>query len=122
MTVVLDASAILAWAFAEPSAERVEPELTDGLVASPNWAEVLQKVLDRGRAPGFVGDTIVGLGLSVVPVDKVDAEQAGAMWERSAPLSLADRFCIAVGRRLDLPIWTCDRAWAGVDARVVLLR
>ncbi len=70
MTVILDSSAILAWAFAEPSADRVELALTDALVATPNWAEVLQKVLDRGPAPGFVGDTITGLGLSVVPVDR----------------------------------------------------
>ncbi len=122
MTVLLDASAVLAWAFDEPAADRVEAELSEALVATPNWAEVLQKIVDRDRDATVVGGAMLGFGLTVASVDRVDAEGATSLWSRTQPLSLADRFCIAVGRRLDLPVWTCDRAWADVDPRVVVLR
>jgi PIN domain nuclease of toxin-antitoxin system len=29
-------------------------------------------------------------------------------------LSLADRACLSQGLRLNLPVLTCDRAWAGL--------
>ena len=82
----------------------------------------MQKARQRGLDVYEVSAQILGFGLTVTHVDRTDAEVAAAMWERSNPLSLADRFCIAVGRRLDVPIWTCDRAWTAVDARVVVLR
>jgi len=122
METILDASAVLAWAFAETAAEAVEEALADGVITVPNWSEVLQKVRAKDLDPALVGSAIRGFGLRVVGVDQQDAEQAAALWHLGTGLSLADRFCITVGRRLDVPIWTCDRSWTGVDPRVVLLR
>ena len=51
MTVVLDASALLAYLLDEPGAEVVEGLLGDARMASVNWAEVVQKALSEiGRA------------------------------------------------------------------------
>jgi PIN domain nuclease of toxin-antitoxin system len=50
-----------------------------------------------------------------------DAEAAAAMWQEGTPLSLADRLCLALAERLELPVLTADRAWQGLD-RVELLR
>ena len=33
-------------------------------------------------------------------------------------LSLGDRCCLALGRRLEVPVLTADRAWSAVDAGV----
>ena len=118
----MDASAVLAWAFGEPAADSVEAQLGDAVVTSPNWAEVLQKVNDTGRDAKTIAVAMLGFGINVVQVDIDDATATADLWERGRPLSLADRFCIAVGRRLDVPIWTCDRAWSGVDERVVVIR
>lgn len=41
-------------------------------------------------------------------------------------LSLGDRFCLALAKRLDAPAYTADRAWkevaADVGAKVVAIR
>jgi PIN domain nuclease of toxin-antitoxin system len=122
VTTVLDASALLAWLLDEPGGEAVRDALSSGVIAAPNWAEVLQQARYRNLDPGLIAAQLLGFGLEVELVDREDAELAALLWDSSAPLSLADRFCIAVGRRLDSPIWTCDRAWVGVDERVVVLR
>jgi PIN domain nuclease of toxin-antitoxin system len=33
---------------------------------------------------------------------------------RARGLSLADRACLSLGLRLNLPVLTCDRAWVGL--------
>lgn len=122
LTVLLDASAVLAWLFREPGAREVRDVIDDAFIPSLNWAEVLQKARDRELDAELTGTMISAFGLAVVAVDAEDASRAAALWERGTTLSLADRFCLAVGDRLDLPVWTCDRAWADVSDRVVVLR
>lgn len=39
---------------------------------------------------------------------------------RDAGLSLGDRACLALARRLDAPVLTADTAWQGVAHRVEL--
>lgn len=122
MSVVLDASALLAWVFDQPGGDEVRTQIEGALMAAPNWSEVLQKAQQLGLDADEVGDTTLAFGLSVVGVDREDASSAARLWTRGRPLSLADRFCLAVGERLDLPVWTCDRSWAAVSDRVVVLR
>ncbi len=64
MTVVLDASALLAFLAGEPGADVVERALADGPVCSAvNWAEVAQKVRAAGglaaAAAGRVRQAVV---------------------------------------------------------------
>ena len=47
MSVVLDASALLAFLHDEPGGERVSHALEGGCVSTVNWCEVLQKSLQR---------------------------------------------------------------------------
>jgi PIN domain nuclease of toxin-antitoxin system len=56
------------------------------------------------------------LGLAVEPFTAVDADTAAKLWPqtRRCGLSLADRACLSLGLRLNLPVLTCDRAWAGL--------
>jgi ribonuclease VapC len=48
MTVVLDASALLAYLQQEAGSELVDALLSDALMASVNWAEVVQKSISAG--------------------------------------------------------------------------
>jgi PIN domain nuclease of toxin-antitoxin system len=68
------------------------------------------------------------LPISLVPFDHELAYQAGVLLPatRAAGLSLADRACLALARRLDVPTLTADRAWQAIAAqarvRVELIR
>ena len=47
-------------------------------------------------------------------------ERAADLWQptRGAGLSLGDRACLALARRLDVTAVTADRAWLGLDVGV----
>ena len=125
MSVVLDASALLAVIFAEPGSEVVEPVLEEAVVSAVNYSEVLQKVASNGGAVGKVGTYLSGLGLVVAPFDEIGAALAADLYPTTQPLGLglADRACLALGSSLDLTVYTADRAWSRVESvNVKLIR
>ena len=66
MTVVLDASAILAFVHDEPGAGVVEEALVDeASCGAANWSEVAQKVLGAGRDWDLVRALLVSYGIRV---------------------------------------------------------
>lgn len=89
-------------------------------MSSVNWSEVLQKSMARGVTTDGLHDDIIGLGTRIVSFDVEDAEMAAALspLTRSIGLSLGDRACIALGRRLRLPVLTADRVWETIDVGV----
>jgi ribonuclease VapC len=109
---VLDASALLAFLQGEKGAEVVEEGLVSGAACgTANWSEVAQKVRANG-GDWLLACALLGsydLRLEAVTAD--DAEQAAASWSRGTGLSLADRLCLALGRRLDVPVLTADAQW-----------
>jgi ribonuclease VapC len=128
---VLDASALLAYLRDEPGGRRVEEALLGGAALSAvNLAEVLGKLADAGEDPAAAlrrleeGGLVPG-AVEVVPFDAVDALETAALRlpTRGAGLSLGDRACLALARRLGLPALTTDGAWrtlrAGVRVEVV---
>jgi PIN domain nuclease of toxin-antitoxin system len=121
--VVLDASAVLAWLQVEPGADIVDPLLSEAAMSAVNWSEVLQKVAQRGRGADEASDLLQALGLEVVPLTAEDAEVAARLWGQAPSLSLGDRCCFALARRLGLPAITADRDWrhlaAGVEVRPI---
>lgn len=122
MTVVLDASAILAFVAGEPGAAVVEAHLEQGAACgAANWAEVAQKVRAAGRDWDLVRALLRSYDVSVEPVTVADAEWAAERWRRGDGLSLADRLCLGLAERLDVEVLTADRAW-GDAGRVRQLR
>jgi ribonuclease VapC len=113
MAVVLDASALLAYLREEPGAEVVDGLLADAVMASVNWAEVVQKALSAGVDVDGMQADLQALGMRVEPFLPVDGDRAGRLWPltRQQGLSLADRACLSLGLRLGLTVVTCDRAW-----------
>ncbi|GAX46347.1 hypothetical protein NIES4075_73680 [Tolypothrix sp. NIES-4075] len=114
MTIVLDASALLAYLKDEPGADVVEAVLAESVISSVNWAEVIQKSIAAGVVVEGMLDDLQALGLVVEPFTPEDGEVAGRLWEqtRSFGLSLGDRACLSLGLRLGVPVLTSDRAWA----------
>ena len=103
-TVVLDASALLAFLQGEPGEEAVAQALQSQrcLVTAANQAEVISRALDRGGEPAVIEQLLSGLGYEVIDCTAADGAQAG--WLRTATrawgLSLGDRLCLAAAQRL----------------------
>ena len=120
MTVVLDASAVLVLLLDEEGATAVAEVLGGGVVSAVNLAEVLSKLDDRGVDASGLADHLAAAGLRVEPLTERDAADVAELRriDTGRVLSLADRCCLALGRRLSVPVITADRAWAGIDAGV----
>ncbi|HEY8721221.1 type II toxin-antitoxin system VapC family toxin [Pengzhenrongella sp.] len=115
MSLVLDASALLAFLRAEPGADVVEACLTqDPCCAAVNWSEVAQKVRATGADWPLARALLLSYGVRVEPSTLADAEWAAERWRHGEGLSLADRFCLALAARMDAPVWTADTAWGSV--------
>ena len=122
MSVVLDASAILAFVQGEDGADVVEAAMPLGPVCgAANWSEVAQKVLAAGRDWDLVRALLVSYDVRVEPVLVDDAEWAAQRWQQGEGLSLADRLCLALAERVDADVLTADAQW-GSDGRVRQVR
>lgn len=111
MTVLLDASAVLAFLQNEPGADLVEQHLGAGAACTAvNWSEVAQKVHAAGGDWKLARSLLKSYALRVEPVSEIDAEWAAERWRRGEGLSLADRVCLAVASRLSVLAVTADRS------------
>jgi len=117
---VLDASAVLAMLHRETGAETVQAAVDQGAISTVNWSEVYQRSLDRGIDVARLRADIEALGLEIVPFTVDDAERAAEFRSatRHIGLSLGDRACLALARRLVLPALTADRSWIDLDLGV----
>jgi ribonuclease VapC len=126
MTVVLDASALLAYLQQEAGSKLVDALLSDALMASVNWAEVVQKSISAGVDVTGMRKDLQALGMRVEPFLPADGDTAGQLWAstRQLGLSLGDRACLSLGLRLGLPVVTCDRLWKqlALDLDIQVLR
>ncbi len=119
--IVLDSSALLAYLQGESGADRVREHLDGGgVVSTANWSEVAQK-MRRVDSWAISRSLLLSFPLQISSVTVDEAEAAAAMWEEGSPLSLADRLCLALADRLELPVLSADRAWFDLP-RVIALR
>ncbi|MBS1868319.1 MAG: type II toxin-antitoxin system VapC family toxin [Actinobacteria bacterium] len=123
---VLDASALIALLRGEPGAEMVERLLGRAVISTVNWAEVLQRYRAHGLGTADKRESVEALGIGIESFTAEDADVVAEFWQptRRVGLSLADRACLALARRLDVPAHTADRDWRKVDVgvEVVLIR
>lgn len=122
MTVVLDASALLAYLKDEPGSVAVDGLLPESALSSVNWAEVVQKSIAAGVEVDGMLDDLQALGLRVEPFMPEDGEMTGKLWEQTRPsgLSLGGRACLSLGLRLGVPVLTCDRTWASLNLSIAV--
>ena len=106
---------------AEPGSERVAEVLDRAAISAIDLAEVVGgRLADRGIPGQAIRRQLERLGLGVVAVDEDLAYAAGLLRPatRELGLSLGDRVCIALARRLGAVALTGDRAWARLDMGV----
>jgi len=117
VTVVLDASAVLALLYREPGSEVVGPLLDGAVISAVNWSEVLTKLTQRG-VDLALAEAVYTLGVDIVPFNRADAERAAALWPagRARGLSLGNRACLAVAQaELGGTAVTADKVWTKLD-------
>ena len=114
---VLDASALLAFSQGEDGANVVRPLLERSVISSVNWAEVLQRSISLGLGTQGKQQDLEGLGVQILPFTVEDADSTAQLWlnTRRVGLSLGDRACLSLARRLGLPALTADRSWTALD-------
>ena len=123
MSVVHDASSLLAVAFREPGAEVARAKLRGSVISAVNWSEVVLAVMERGGRVEGLAQVFGGLGVSVMPFDVKVAARAAALYPvtRDSGLSFEDRACLALGLELNREIVTADRRWAGLELEVKIV-
>jgi ribonuclease VapC len=127
-SAVLDASALLAYLHDEPGADAVADAVADGAaISTVNLGEVFSRVADRGADPARVARQMTDRGLldgaiMVEAFTSADAVEVGRLrpLTREHGLSLGDRACLALARRLELPAITADTAWSKLDLKIEL--
>jgi ribonuclease VapC len=125
---VLDASALIAYLGNEPGADVVADVIAEGAaISTVNLAETLSTLATRGKEPAVVVTELTERGLldgaiTIEPFSNADAIEAARLrpLTRAAGLSLADRACLAVARRLGACVFTADHAWSelGLDLEI----
>lgn len=111
MIFVLDASAALAVILAEDGADIVLANMADAHFSTVNLSETITKLIEFGLSSQQARQQIDRLELNIHVFDATLAEGTAALRPETKQfgLSLGDRACLALSRRLELPILTSDR-------------
>lgn len=126
--VVLDASAVLALLLGEQGADRVASALDEAAIGVVNLAEVIGHYAKLGIEREDIERMLSPLPLQILEADADLAVEAGMLRlaTQSAGLSMGDRFCLALARRMDRPVLTADRPWLALAGplglEVILIR
>ena len=123
---VLDASAVLAVLNGKRGEKKVIPLLPESVIASVNLSEVAAKLLEAG-----MDETNAQIAVSVLGIGEVADFTEDLAWDaaRLRPLtkqyglSLGDRACLALARKLNVPAVTADKEWSKLKlCKVVVIR
>ncbi len=126
MTAVLDASAVLALLFNEPGADTVAEHIAAGATMSTvNLSEVATILIRHGRDPDTVLDPLQAQ-VDILAFTDSDAIATAQIYPlvSAKGLSLGDRACLALARRLNAPAVTAEHVWAdlNLDIRIDTIR
>lgn len=124
---VLDSSAVLASFYGEAGADTIDEILREAVISTVNAAEVISKLVERGMPAAMARSTLIDTGIEIVPFDLDQAEVTGDLRGKTKAqgLSLGDRACLALAKRINGRAVTADRAWAAVEdlgVEIVLFR
>ena len=125
---VIDTSAVFVDLQNEDGAAEARKWLRDAAISTVNLHEIVAKTTEKGATPDQARELLAKLRLTVHSCDEADAIEGGLMRvaTKSKGLSLGDRSCLALAKRLGLPAVTADKDWADIAAdvgvEVVLVR
>ena len=114
---VIDASALLAFLYAEEGHAQVAERLSGSCISTVNLAEVLGRFARDGHNPRGVLRQIERTPIEFMPFLAEDAALAAALLPDTRPLSLslADRACLALAAARKAPVLTADRTWSRLN-------
>jgi PIN domain nuclease of toxin-antitoxin system len=117
---VLDASALIAALEHEPGGDRVEAVLGASAMTTVNLTEVVTYFVRLGVSEAGVRSALANVETERIVFDEELAYDAGLLLPltRAAGLSLGDRCCLALARRLKARAVTADRAWRRIAGHV----
>lgn len=123
---VLDASAVLALLNQESGKDRVEPLLSDSVINTVNYCEVIGKLIDAGVPENISRESIHLLGIEVIDFDADLAYLAATLRTKTKQLglSLGDWSCLALGLKRHNTVVTAERSWAklNIGVKIDLIR
>lgn len=115
--IILDTSALLALIQEEQAAEVIKPLLKFSVMSSVNIAESLTLLQRIGISPEEALILISDCLVTIVPFDLEQARITAELQSnvKHKGLSLGDRACIALGIKLQVPIYTANKVWAQLE-------
>lgn len=122
---VIDSSALIAFLKDESySLDELESILPHAVISSVNAYEVATVMIRLGMSLDIIEELINETIGAVVSFDSKLSLDAAKLSEstKSHGLSLGDRACIALGQKLQLPIYTADKIWKDVQLENVDIR
>jgi ribonuclease VapC len=117
MTVILDASAMLALIFGEKGAENVIPYAQGSQILAINFSEVVARVIAIDGNPERAELSSSRLEITVIPFDRKLARLTAEIMKHTSHIgaSLADRACLAFALASGFPVLTADKVWSKLD-------
>ncbi len=118
--VVLDASAVLALLLDEPGGGRVHAVLDAAVMSVVNLAEIVGHLARGGATETEIHDILDPISITSVDMDSELAYGVGLLLPqtKSAGLSLGDRACLALAKKLNVPAVTADRTWRAITGKI----
>ena len=118
--VVLDASALVAYARDEPGARIVAARLRSSgrvLVSAVNWPEEAGKLREYRMPPAILRQALAAVATEIITFAEADADDVGALTPRLRllGLSLGDRACLALALSMKATALTADQSWSRLD-------
>lgn len=120
MSFVLDSSAVLALLKAEPTKLDLDALVPGQPISAINHSEAADYFSRLGKTRRDIAELLASLDLDVVPIDAELALDAAMMRPitDAAGLSMGDRCCVALARRMGVQALTGDRRWADIADQV----
>lgn len=124
VSVVLDASAVLALVRDEPGADKVAPHIGRAAISAVNLQEVIKELLLSGLDEPTTRELLDELRLDVRAHDTEAAYASAALHAQTSQYGrgLGDRSCLALAVQLGVPALTADREWKNVKVKNLKLQ
>lgn len=114
ITCVMDASVLLAVFFNEPYNDDVPALFDNAVISTFNLAEAVNSILiKKGGNEDLLWNYLGNFVQNHYPIDDTLSYEAIKLTKltKASGLSLGDKYCLALGKILQVPVYTADRVW-----------
>jgi len=124
LVAVLDTSALLAYLKGESGAELIETVVDTSIMSVINITEAIivlsRKIPDKLSYFQTAIDELVEHKYETDSKLMMLASEISVKYREKHNLSLGDCYCLALGKFLNLPVYTGDRIWLGLENKIGL--